>query len=261
MKKKILNLLKKKNKHKITCLTSYTSSIAKIVDNHCDIILVGDSVGTALYGMKSTKEVSVDTMIMHSKSVVSVSKKSLVVVDMPYKTYDDKIQALENARKILNKTSCDAVKLEGGKEKAKIIKHLVKNKVSVMGHIGLLPQSTKSYKARGKSETERKKLLEDAISLQEAGVFAIVMECIVESIAKKITSKLKIPTIGIGASKYCDGQILVIDDLIGLSNFNSKFVKKYANVRKIIENSVKKFCIDVKQSRFPGIKNTYKNKS
>ena len=260
MKKiKIERILNKKGKSPIVCLTSYTKPIAEIVDKYCDIILVGDSLGTVLHGMKTTKEVSIDTMILHAKSVVRGSKNSLIVVDMPFKTYTNKYVAYKNAKRIINLTKCDAVKLEGGKSVVNIVKHLTKKKIPVMGHIGLLPQSTKNFKYRGKSLNERKKLLRDAILLSNSGVFAIVIECVVKDLAEKITRIVSVPTIGIGASKYCDGQVLVIDDIIGLSGFYPKFVKRYANVAKIIEMSVKKYCIDVRKRKFPGPKNTYNN--
>ena len=254
---KIKKILNKKGKVPITCLTAYSSSIAKIVDKYCDIILVGDSVSMALYGMKSTRDIDLDTMILHGKTVKSVAKKSLVVFDMPYNTYTNKHIAYKNIKKVIKLTKCDAVKLEGGKKIVNIVKHLVKKKIPVMGHIGLLPQSTKRFKLKGKKLSEKKNILNDAIELSKAGVFAIVIECVVENLAKKITNSISTPTIGIGASKKCDGQILVIDDMIGLSNFYPKFVKQYANVKKIIEKSVKNYCKDVKKGKFPASNNVY----
>ena len=259
MKEKFLRLIKKKNKSKIICLTAYSKNIAETLDNFTDIILIGDSLGSVLYNYNSTRKVSLNTMIEHSKSARMGIKKSLMVVDMPYQTYRNKNEALKNAKKINKLTKCDAVKLEGGKSVVNIVKHLTKKKIPVMGHIGLLPQSTKNFKYRGKSLNERKKLLRDAILLSNSGVFAIVIECVVKDLAEKITRIVSVPTIGIGASKYCDGQVLVIDDIIGLSGFYPKFVKRYANVAKIIEMSVKKYCIDVRKRKFPGPKNTYNN--
>ena len=155
-------------------------------------------------------------------------------------------------------TKCDAVKLEGGKKIIKIVKYLTKKGIPVMGHVGLLPQYSSNFKLQGKSSIQKKKILEDAIALSNSGVFSIVIECVVESLAKTITESIKVPTIGIGASKNCDGQILVTDDMTGLNNFYPRFVKKYSNLRKIIEKSVKNYCIDIKSKRFPSSKNVYR---
>ena len=166
-------------------------------------------------------------MIKHSKSVRMGIKKSLMIVDMPYNTYRNSKEALKNVKKVMLKTKCDGVKLEGGKKISKIITTLVKNNIPVMGHLGLLPQSDKTFKFKGKKESERKNILEDAKLLEKLGAFSIVLECVESSLAKKITNNINIPTIGIGSSKYCDGQILVLDDLIGLNPMNVRFVKKY----------------------------------
>jgi len=253
----IRKILKKKNKTPIICLTAYSKSIAEIADKYCDIILVGDSLGMVLYGMKSTREVKMDTMILHAKAVKQNTKRSLVVFDMPYKTYTNKIVAYKNAQKVLKMTKCDAIKLEGGKEISKIIKHLANKGIPVVGHIGLLPQSSTKYKLKGKNLVQKKKILEDAMAISKSGVFAIVVECVVEDLAKIITKSVSVPTIGIGASKYCDGQILVIDDMLGLSNFSPKFVKQYSNLRKIIKKCIKSYAIDVKRRKFPSFKNVY----
>ena len=255
---KIKNILKKKGKTPIVCLTAYSKSVTEILDKYCDIILVGDSVGMSLYGMESTKLVKFDTMLLHGKTVKKFAKRSLVVFDMPYKTYSNKSQAYKNAKKVLKITGCDAVKLEGGEKVVNIVKYLTNKKIPVMGHIGLLPQSTKKFKLKGKNLFEKKKILRDGIALAKAGAFAIVIECVVESLAKEITANIEVPTIGIGASKHCDGQILVIDDIIGLSNLNPKFVKKYSNVEEIIEKSVKRYCKDVKRRKFPSSQHVYK---
>ena len=238
----IKNILKKKGKEPIICLTAYSKPTAEILDKYCDIILVGDSVGMVLYGMKTTREVKFETMIAHGKAVKNSTKRSLVVFDMPYKTYSNKFIAYKKAKRVMKLTKCDAVKLEGGKKIVNIIKYLTKKRIPVMGHIGLLPQYSLNFKLKGKNLIQKKQILEDAIALSNSGAFAIVIECVVESLAKKITNRVSVPTIGIGASKYCDGQILVTDDMIGLSNFRPKFVKKYSNVRKIIEKSVKNYC-------------------
>ena len=262
MKRITINkILKQKGKSPITCLTAYSRATAEVLDNYCDIILVGDSVGMTLYGMKSTRQVTIDTMIMHGKAVADFAKKSLVVVDMPYKTYQNKFYAYKNAKKIIKKTNCDAVKLEGGKEISHIVEYLTKKGIKVLGHVGLLPQYSKNFKLKGKNFKQKKRILNDAQSISNSGAFAIVIECVVENLAKEITKTIRIPTIGIGASKHCDGQILVIDDLIGLSNFESKkpkFVKLYSKVRKIMEKSVRKYCFDVRNRRFPSSQNVYK---
>ena len=257
MKKKFLNILKKKNKEKIVSLTAYSKNIASVLDNYCDIILVGDSLGSVLYNYKSTREVSLDMMIEHSKSVRKGIKKSLMVVDMPYNTYRNSQEALKNAKKIMSKTKCDAVKLEGGQKIYKIIKTLIKNNIPVMGHLGLLPQSDKSFRFKGKKALERDKIIKDSKLLEKAGVFSIVLECIETSLAKSITQNIKVPTIGIGASNYCDGQILVFDDLIGLNPTNFRFVKKYSNIIKEISKAVSNYSKDVKKRKFPSKKNSY----
>ena len=254
----IKKILSKKNKIPITCLTAYSKAIAQIADKYCDIILVGDSLGMVLYGMKTTREVKLDTMILHGKAVKNFTKNSLVVFDMPYKTYTNKFVAYKNVKKVMKSTKCDAVKLEGGSKIVNIIKYLTKKGIPVMGHIGLLPQTSNVFKLKGKNLIQRTQILQDAIALSNSGVFAIVIECVVESLAKKITNSVSVPTIGIGASKYCDGQILVTDDMIGLSNFCPRFVKKYSNIKKIIERSVKNYCNDVKHRRFPFSQNVYK---
>ena len=258
MLSKIKKIISKKNKSKIVCLTAYSKNIASILDNYCDIILVGDSLGSVLYNYPSTRKVTLDTMIEHSKSVKKGIKKSFMVVDMPYKTYRNPKEALINAKKIISQTGCDGIKLEGGQKIIQVVKHLIKNKIQVMGHIGILPQSEKEkFRFKGKNKIERNKILKDAKALSSSGVFSIVLECVEKSLAKKITSSIKVPTIGIGASAYCDGQILVTDDLLGLNLTNFRFVKKYTNLRKIIDKSVRLFKKQVVNKSFPTKKNTY----
>ena len=257
-KQLIRKILNKKNKTPIACLTAYTKITARIADKYCDVILVGDSLGMVLYGMKSTRDVKLDTMILHAKTVKKFARKSLVVFDMPYKTYLNKSTAYNNAKKIIKLTRCDAIKLEGGIEIVNIIKHLTSKGIPVMGHVGLLPQTSKKFKVKGRGATQKNKIFNDAIAISHSGAFAIVIECVVEDLAKKITTTIDIPTIGIGASKYCDGQILVTEDILGLSDFTPKFVKKYVNLNKVIENAVKNYVKDVKMKRFPSIKNVYK---
>tara|TARA_B100000795_G_scaffold213806_1_gene167480 strand:- start:498 stop:1277 length:780 start_codon:yes stop_codon:yes gene_type:complete len=254
---KIKKILNKKNKSKIVCLTAYSKNVALILDNHCDIVLVGDSLGSVLYNFKTTKSVSLEAMIQHSKSVRLGVKKALMVVDMPYNTYRTPKEALKNARQIISKTKCDAIKLEGGKKIISIIKNLVKNKIPVMGHLGILPQTEKKFTFKGRELSERNRILKDAKLLEEAGTFSIVLECIETMLSKKITQQLRIPTIGIGSSVNCDGQVLVTDDLIGLNQTKLKFVKKYVNLNKIINDAVKKYKLDVIKKKFPKIKQSF----
>ena len=258
MNLKIKRILSKKNKSKIICLTSYSKNFSEILDKYTDIILVGDSLGSVLYSFNTTKKVKLDMMLEHSKSVRQGVKNSLMVVDMPYNSYRNKSEALKNAKKIIKHSKADAVKVEGGKKIIKIVNHLKKNKINVMGHLGILPQSHKGkFRYKGKTSLERKNLLADAILLQKSGVFSIVLECIETNLAKEITNELKIPTIGIGSSVNCDGQVLVTDDLIGLNLTSIKFVKSFYNIRKHIELAVKKFNKDVKNKKYPSSKYSY----
>ena len=254
---KIKKLIAKKNKSKIVSLTAYSKNIASILDNYCDIVLVGDSLGSVLYNYKSTRQVTLDMMIEHSKSVRMGIKKALMVVDMPHNTYRNPKEALKNAKKIISKTKCDAVKLEGGKKIYNSIQTLIKNKIPVMGHLGLLPQSDKTFKFKGKKKSERENILKDAKLLERAGVFSIVLECVETSLAKHVTKQINIPTIGIGASNNCDGQILVFDDLIGLNPINARFVKKYANIHKQIKKAVLNYSKEVRKAKFPSKKYSY----
>ena len=258
MQQKIKKIINKKNKSKIICLTAYSKNIAEAIDPYADIILIGDSLGSVLYNYTTTRNVTLHTMIEHSKSARQGIKKSLMVVDMPYKTYKNKSEALRNAKKIIKQTKCDAVKLEGGSSISKIIEHLVKKKIPVMGHLGILPQSAKGkFKFKGKEPKERKKILNDAKLLQKIGVFSIVLECVEKTLSKEITSILKIPTIGIGSSKYCDGQVLVIDDLIGLNETKIKFVKKFGDIKKNISEAAYKFKKEVLSKKYPAKKHSY----
>ena len=259
MNKKINKILNKKNKSKVICLTAYSKNVASILDKYCDLVLVGDSLGSVLYNYRSTKEVTLETMINHSKSVRLGVKKSLMVVDMPYNTYRNPKEALKNARLVMKKTKCDAVKLEGGKKIIHIIKSLVRNKIPVMGHLGILPQTEKKFTYKGKKVSEQNRILKDAKLLERAGIFSVVLECIETKLAKKITEQLNIITIGIGSSVNCDGQVLVIDDLIGLSQSKLRFVKKYANINQIINSAVKKYKLEVLKKRFPKAHHSFSN--
>jgi 3-methyl-2-oxobutanoate hydroxymethyltransferase len=250
--------LKKKHKLKIVCLTAYSKNIAEVIDDYADLILVGDSLGSVLYNFKTTRKVNLSMMIEHSKSVRQGVKKSLMIVDMPFNTYKNKSQALKNCRKVMKETKCDGIKLEGGRNINEIVKHLIKHRIPVMGHIGITPQSVRGkFRYKGKSDIEKKNLLKDSKSLEDAGVFAIVLECIERITSKEITETIKIPTIGIGSSNFCDGQILVTDDLLGLTDTKIKFVKKYADLKSNMRKAVKKFKLDVKKGSYPSIKYSY----
>ena len=197
-------------------------------------------------------------MVEHTKSVRMGVKKSLLVIDLPYNTYRNKSEALKNSKKVIKETKCDAVKIEGGVKVKEIVRHLVKNKIPVLGHIGVTPQTVKGkFKSKGKTESDKKQLIKDAVSLEQNGAFGIVLECVYTDIAKKITNQIAIPTIGIGASVNCDGQVLVTDDVVGLTNAKIKFVKKYTNIRKVINSAVSKFKQEVKSKKYPTKKYSY----
>ena len=249
--KKIKNILFKKNKSKIVCLTAYSKNIAKILDRYVDIILVGDSMANVLYGYKNTNKIDLKNILQHSESVRMGVKKSLLVVDMPRGSYLNTNSAIKNAKLIIKKTGASAVKIENNKNNHRIIEKLVKKKIPVMGHIGFTPQFKKKFKIEGQTKKETLKLLKEAKLIEKAGAFSVVLECLTPETAKLITKKIKIPTIGIGSSSYCDGQILVTDDMLGLSGFYPKFVKKYANLNRIIEKAVKKYTRDIKLNKFP----------
>ena len=255
MNKKIQKIIRKKNKSKIVSLTAYSKNISKILDKYCDIVLVGDSMANVLYGLKNTHEISLENIIQHTKSVKKGVKKSLLVVDMPKGTYINKTVAKKNAKKIMRMTKCDAVKIESNNKNYNIIRELVKNHIPVMGHIGYTPQFKKKFKIEGETILKAEKLLKEALLIEKAGAFSIVLECILPKTSKLITEKISIPTIGIGSSSYCDGQILVTDDMLGLSGFYPKFVKKYLSLNRIIEKAVKKYTTEVKLEKFPKKKN------
>lgn len=249
----------------IVCLTSYTAPMARLLDAHVDILLVGDSVGMVLYGFDNTLPVTLDMMINHGAAVVRSSAHALVVVDMPYGTYEDSPeQALKNAQRIMQETKCGAVKLEGGEAMEATIRKLVENNIPVMGHIGLMPQSIEKmggFKIQGKNDESASQLLRDAQAVQEAGAFAVVIEGTIEEVARQITQSLTIPTIGIGASAACDGQVLVIDDLLGtFAAFSPKFAKRYAEIAPIISKAVESYAADVRARRFPGSEHIFKKK-
>ncbi len=246
----------------LVCLTAYTTPMAQILDKHCDILLVGDSLGMVMYGMENTLGVSLDMMINHGKAVMRGSNNSCIVVDMPYGTYEENHElAYENAKRIMAETGCDAVKLEGGQDMEATITYITERGIPVMAHIGLQPQSVikdGGYKVKGRGEQEISTLINDAIAVERAGAFAVVIEGTIESTSQKIINSINIPTIGIGASNHCDGQILVTDDMLGmLGGHTPKFAKKYANIARDIDQAVQQYANEVKTRKFPDENYTY----
>lgn len=247
----------------IVCLTSYTAPMTALVDAHCDLLLVGDSVSMVLYGEDSTQKADMPMMIRHGRAVAKTAEHALVVVDMPYNSYEiSHLEALKNAQSLMDETGCDAVKLEGGEVQSATIQFLVENDIPVMAHIGLLPQSVKDvsgYKVQGREDEAAAQLKADALAVQKAGAFSVVIEAVPEPLAAEITQTLDIPTIGIGASSACSGQILVAEDMLGFSLGRApKFVKKYAEISTSIEDAIKKYAAEVKTRAFPTKEHTYK---
>ena len=257
MNSKARILIKKKNKKKIVCLTAYSKNIGLFIDKYCDLILVGDSMANVIYGMKNTHKIDLSTIANHAKAVRLGVKKSLLVIDMPKGSYPNSNLAKKNAKKLLKQTRCDAVKIENNSSNLNIIRTLYKSGINVMGHIGYTPQFKKKFKIEGQTLRQEIKLINQAKQIERAGAFAIVLECISKKAAQKITKSIKIPTIGIGSSSECDGQILVTEDILGISGFYPKFVKKYLNLEKLIKKAVKKFSNDVKSGKFPSKKNSF----
>lgn len=253
----------KHNNKKITMLTGYDYSMAQILDScGIDAILIGDSLGMVVQGKDSTVEVTIDEMLYHCKNVARGVKNAMLVGDMPFLTYHiSQEEAVRNAGRFIQEAGMNAVKLEGGKTMADTVRAIVRAQIPVMGHIGLTPQSVNvfgGFKVQGKEEHAAKSLIEDALALEEAGAFAIVLEAVPEALARIISEKLRIPTVGIGAGKYCDGQILVINDLLGIySDFTPKFAKKYVELKSTITNAVESYISDVKTQQFPEEKHTF----
>ena len=249
----------------IVCLTAYITPMAARLDKHCDLLLVGDSVGMVLYGMDSTLGVDLETMIRHGRAVCRGAKQALVVIDMPFGTYEEsKEQAFRNAARALSETGAGAVKLEGGVEMAETVSFLSNRGIPVLGHVGLMPQSVHAhggYAARGRSEDEWEPILEDAKAIANAGAFAIVLEGVAEPLARKVTEAVPCPVIGIGASSACDGQILVTEDMLGLFAINPKFVKRFAELGQGIEDAIEDYSNEVRSRNFPGDEHTYKMKA
>jgi 3-methyl-2-oxobutanoate hydroxymethyltransferase len=248
---------------KIVCLTSYDATMTRVFDEAgVDVILVGDSLGNVVQGNETTLSVTLADTIYHTRAVVKGAERALIVADMPFMTYQVSAnEAFTNAGKIMKETGCNAVKLEGGSNVTEAISRMAEAGIPVMGHLGLTPQSINqygSYRARGTDPEEADKIFRDAHLLQEAGAFAIVLEKIPAELGKKITESLSIPTIGIGAGPYCDGQILVYTDMLGLTiDFNPRFVRRYANLYETIKTSVIKYGDDIRKMKFPNLKESY----
>jgi len=264
MRKTILDICSAKadGASPLVCLTAYTAPMAKLLDEQCDVLLVGDSVAMVLYGHPSTLQADMDMMIRHAQAVVRASQNALIVVDMPFGSYQEsKEQAFRNAAILLKETGAAAVKLEGGAEMADTVAYLSQRGIPVMGHVGLQPQSVNTlggYKAQGRDNESATRILNDARSIAQAGAFAIVLEGIAETLATEITRSVPCPTIGIGASVSCNGQILVSEDLLGLTTGKkAKFVKEYANMAKDIEQAVTAYADEVRNRIFPGSEYTY----
>lgn len=246
----------------IVSLTAYTTPVAKIMDRHCDLLLVGDSLGMVLYGMDTTVGVTMDMMVAHGQATMRGASRACVIVDLPFGAYQEsKEQAFRNAVRLMKETGCDGVKLEGGEEMAETVAFLVSRGVPVFGHVGLMPQQVNTsggYRSKGHSEAEQDKIRRDARAIDQAGAFAIVIEGTVEPLAREITTEVAAATIGIGASPACDGQILVSDDMLGLFNeFKPRFVKHYTELATIIDQAVSDYADEVKARTFPGPEHTF----
>jgi 3-methyl-2-oxobutanoate hydroxymethyltransferase len=249
----------------IVCLTAYTAPMAALLDEACDLLLVGDSVGMVLHGLPNTVGVTLDMMILHAQAVMRGSKRAMVVVDMPFGSYEGSPErAYDNAARIMKETGAQGVKVESGLTVPDTIAYLTCRGIPVMGHIGLRPQSVLvegAFKAKGRTEDERERVIAEARATDEAGAFSMVIEGVAESLAAEITAAVSIPTIGIGASPQCDGQVLVVDDMLGLFDWTPRFVRRYADLRAEIGRAAKAYAEDVRARRFPGPAETYFSKT
>lgn len=254
-----------KTKEPLVMLTAYTARQAQLLDAHCDLLLVGDSLGQVIYGLPSTIPVTLEMMSNHAAAVVRGSYHAVVVVDMPFGSYEQSHEkAFENAARLLKESGAAAVKLEGGAQMAETVAFLNERGIPVMGHVGLTPQAVNvlgGYAARGRDDAEARKIVSDARALDEAGAFAIVLEGVVEPIAIEATEAVSCPTIGIGASAQCDGQVLVTDDMLGMFERVPRFVKKYDNIAELIEKTVSQYAAEVRSRTFPTQDQTYQPKS
>jgi len=248
----------------LVCLTAYDAPTAEILDAHCDVLLVGDSVGMVVHGLPNTVGVTLEMMILHGQAVMRGSKRAMVVIDMPFGSYEGgKELAYENCARVMKETGAQGVKLESGPTVAETIAYLVQRGIPVMGHVGLRPQAVLTeggFKAKGKTEEERLRVIAEAEATADAGAFAVVIEGVAEGLARDITEAIDKPTIGIGASASCDGQILVVSDMLGLFDWTPKFVRRYADLRGEIDRAVQAYGQDVRTRRFPAEVETYFSK-
>jgi 3-methyl-2-oxobutanoate hydroxymethyltransferase len=255
------DIAKRKGGAPIVALTAYHAHTARIIDPYVDMLLVGDSLGMVMHGYETTVPVPLELMIMHAQAVVRGSSRSLVVVDMPFGSYEESpSEAFRNAARVMKETGCGAIKIEGGAHMAETIRYLTDRGIPVMSHIGMTPQAVNtigSFKPRGRFRSEWAAFEEDARAVAEAGAFAVVLEALAELLAARITKQISIPTIGIGASAECDGQILVLEDMLGLSPRVPKFVKEYAQIGEAIETAVKAYANEVRGRAFPSDAYTY----
>lgn len=260
-KMNITKIKKAKNNKKLTVITAYDALFAKLFEEIADMILVGDSLNMSFAGRPDTLSATLDQMIYHTNAVCSGAKKAFVILDMPFGTYINKDKALKNAVKVYQETNAAAIKIEGGEDRADIIKHLTSNSIAVMGHIGLMPQYVRSeggYKVRGKTKEDEEQLIADAIAVEKAGAFAIVVEGVMSNVAKKITEAVNIPIIGIGAGNVTDGQVLVWSDMLGLfEDFKPKFVRHYMQGASLVKEAVNQYKNDVQDSSFPSSEEEY----
>lgn len=260
-KMSITKIKKAKNNKKLTMITAYDALFGKLFAQIADMILVGDSLNMSFAGKPDTLSATLDQMIYHTNAVSTGAPKAFVILDMPFGTYINKDNALENAVKVYQQTNAAAIKIEGGENKADIIKHLTSNSIAVMGHIGLMPQYVRSeggYKVRGKTEKDAEQLIKDAIAVEKAGAFAMVVEGVMSDVAKKITEAVNIPVIGIGAGKDTDGQVLVWSDMLGFfEDFKPKFVRKYLDGGALVRDAVAQYRNDVQDQSFPAIEEEY----
>ena len=251
----------RKGREPVVCLTSYHAHTARLLDRHCDLILVGDSLGMVMHGLETTVPVTLDMMILQGLAVMRGSRRAMVVVDMPFGCYEaSKEQAFMSAARVMKETGCGAIKIEGGRRMAETIAFLAQRGVPVMGHIGLTPQSINtigSFRAQGRDAVDWAPLEDDARAVTQAGAFSVVIEAVAEPLARRITAEVTIPTIGIGGSVACDGQILVLEDMLGLSPRVPKFVKRYGDLGPSIESAVAAYAADVRARVFPGAEHVY----
>jgi 3-methyl-2-oxobutanoate hydroxymethyltransferase len=248
----------------IVCLTAYDAPTAALLDPHCDLLLVGDSVGMVVHGLPNTIPVTLEMMILHGQAVMRGASRAMVVVDMPFSSYErDPGQAFDNAARVLRETGAQAVKLESGVYIAQTIRYLAERAVPVIAHVGLRPQAALAeggFKAKGRDEESRRRVLDEARAADEAGAFAIVVEGVAEDLAEEITKAVKAPTIGIGASATCDGQILVTNDMLGQFDWTPRFVKRYADLKSLISEAAESYANDVRARAFPGPDQVYRAK-